>query len=374
MNRESKSGPGPIWRPSAVAVARSHLRSFAELVRAAGGPAAWDGHRLDYDLLHRWSVDHPEAFWPLVWRYCGVIAGERPGPDPWDAAVVGLDRMAPPDPDLGPLWFPGARLNFAENLLRFSDDREALVSWDESGARSRMTYASLTEAVRRVAAALREHGIGPGDRVAGFLPNIPEAVIAMLATASLGAIWSSCSPDFGVKGVIDRFGQIEPRLLFTADGYRYAGKVIDSLERVGAIVSQLASIERVVVVPWLGPEPGLGGVPRAVLWREFMGSGPGAARHESRVTSHESPVTATHSPFPISQSPLPRFPFDHPLFIMYSSGTTGLVCSFRPPRSSPRAAAVHAAAARIRLYTVRARACTGMDISFAAGAATAWPR
>jgi hypothetical protein len=188
-----------------------------------------------------------------------VIAEERPGRDPWDEVVVGLDRMAPPDPELGPRWFTGARLNFAENLLRFDDEHEALVSWNESGRRGALTYAELQESVRAVAAALRAQGIVAGDRVAGFMPNIPEAVIAMLATASLGAIWSSCSPDFGVKGVLDRFGQIEPRVLFTADGYRYAGKEIDSLGRVREIVQQIRSIERVVVVPYLHADPAGGG-------------------------------------------------------------------------------------------------------------------
>jgi acetoacetyl-CoA synthetase len=222
--------------------------------------------------------------------------------------------MAPPDPLLGPRWFTGSRLNFAENLLRYADEPDALVSWNESGRRGAMSYRELRDSVAQVAAALRSHGIVAGDRVVGFLPNIPETIIAMLATASLGAVWSSCSPDFGVKGVLDRFGQIGPRVLFTADGYRYAGKAIDSLGRVREIVEQIPAIERVVVVPYLRPDPAVTVLRNVTLWADFAtrpearGQRPERATpsHESRVTSHE------------------RFAFDHPLFIMYSSGTTGL--------------------------------------------------
>jgi len=306
-------------------VKRSHLWHFAEQVAKAGDVDATMGGGLDYDRLYRWSIDHPERFWPELWRYCGIIAEERTGRDPWDEVVVGLDRMAPPDPILGPRWFLGARLNFAENLLRFADEREALVSWNESGRRMALSYADLQRAVAAVVAALRAHGIVPGDRVAGFMPNIPETVVAMLATASLGAVWSSCSPDFGVKGVLDRFGQIAPRVLFAADGYRYAGKEIDSLSRVREIVAQLPSIERVVVVPCLRSDPTILSVRNGTSWSEFMraaGSGQGAAdgsSHESRVTSHDA------VPIPDSRFPIPeKFPFDHPLYIMYSSGTTGL--------------------------------------------------
>ncbi|CAG0969476.1 partial acetoacetyl-CoA synthetase, partial [Rhodocyclaceae bacterium] len=233
---------------------------------------AWNGTSVDYDTLYQWSIDHPERLWPALWRYFRLVADERPGRDPWDEVVVGLERMAPPDPVLGPRWFLGARLNFAENLLRFDDDREALVSWDESGRRGALTYAELNRAVAAVASALRAQGIRSGDRVAGFLPNIPEAIVAMLATASLGAIWSSCSPDFGVKGVLDRFGQITPRVLFAADGYRYGGKEIDSLERVREIVDQLPSIESVVVIPWLRPAPVFGAIRAAVGWGDFTRS------------------------------------------------------------------------------------------------------
>jgi acetoacetyl-CoA synthetase len=253
----------------------------------------------DFPSLWRWSVERPDAFWPEVWRFCGVLAEARDG-DPWDQVVVGLDRMAPPDPRLGPRWFPGARLNFAENLLRYDDDRPALVFWNELGRQRELSYAGLRREVSRTAQALRKDGIGAGDRVAGFLPNIPEAVIAMLATTSIGAVWSSCSPDFGANGVLDRFGQIQPRVLICADGYRYDGKEIGSLDRVREVCERMPGIQRVVVVPYIAGRPGLDGIDRAVLWDGWI---------------DESPPSATRPE---------RFAFDHPVYILYSSGTTGL--------------------------------------------------
>jgi acetoacetyl-CoA synthetase len=210
--------------------------------------------------------------------------------------------MGPPDRELGPRWFTGARLNFAENLLRHDDDRQAIVFWNERGHQRVLSFAELGQEVDRVARALRDHGIVVGDRVAGFLPNMPEAVIAMLATASLGAIWSSCSPDFGVNGVIDRFGQIQPRVLFCADGYRYAGKEIDSLSRVQEVVARIPEIEHVVVVPYLSSTPDTTSIMNAVKWHDWL----------------EPPYRRTAVP------PYQRFDFDHPLYILYSSGTTGL--------------------------------------------------
>ena len=211
----------PLWVPDAERVRRANLTAFIEHVqrqKPSGSQAV-----ADFPSLYRWSVEHPDAFWPEVWRFCRVVADERPGCDPWDEVVVGLDRMAPPDPKLGPRWFPGARINFAENLLRYRDNHAALVFWNELGRQRELSYAELNASVASVAAALEAEGVVTGDRVAGFLPNLPEAVIAMLAAASLGAIWSSCSPDFVANGVLDRFGQIQPKILIAADGYRYAG-------------------------------------------------------------------------------------------------------------------------------------------------------
>src|SRR4051812_45153132 len=207
----------PIWRPSPERVASANMTRFLAAVRERRPPGARAVR--DFSSLYEWSVARPDAFWPEVWRFCGVAAEERPGRTPWDRVVVGLDRMAPPDPVLGPRWFPGAQLNFAENLLRFHDDRDALVFWNEGGRQRALSYRELRARVGRVAAALAADGVAAGDRVAGYLPNMPEAVIAMLAAASLGAVWSSCSPDFGAGGVYDRFGQIGPRVLIAADGY-----------------------------------------------------------------------------------------------------------------------------------------------------------
>jgi acetoacetyl-CoA synthetase len=289
----------PIWTPTPERVARANMTRFLAHVRQtmpAGAEEVWDVRSL-YD----WSVARPDAFWPEVWRFCGVVAEERPGRAPWDEVVVGLDRMAPPAPGLGPRWFTGARLNFAENLLRYDDDRDALVFWNEGGRQRRLSHRELRREVAAAAAGLAAFGVGPGDRVAGFLPNLPETVIAMLAAASLGAVWSSCSPDFGANGVLDRFGQIRPKVLVCADGYRYAGKAIDSLARVREVCARLPGIEQVVVVPYLDARPDLDALPGAVRWDELL-------------DAHRGPDHPAYA----------RLPFDHPLCIMYSSGTTGL--------------------------------------------------
>ena len=291
-------GGEPVWAPDSERVNRANLTAFLRHIRERR-PSGADAVA-DFSSLYRWSVERPDAFWPEVWRFGGVVSDERPGREPWDEAVVGLDRMAPPDAERGPRWFTGARLNFAENLLRFADDRPALVFRNERGRQRALSYRELRAEVAAVAEALRRHGIGPGDRVAGFLPNLPEAVIAMLGAASLGAIWSSCSPDFGANGVLDRFGQIRPRILIAADGYLYAGKRIDSMARVREVRQRIPEIERVVVVPYLDLRPDVSGIDGAVSWQEWLEDCRGAAERFDRL------------------------PFDHPLYIMYSSGTTGL--------------------------------------------------
>ena len=267
-------------------------------VRSRGGPTA---SITSFDALYEWSVRELEQFWTEVWSFCGVVAAENEPGEAVRRPLIGRGRVAPPDPTLGPRWFVGARLNFAENLLRFRDDRTALVFWNERGAQGRLTYRELYDEVARVAAALEQLGVGVGDRVAGFMPNMPESVIAMLATTSLGAVWSSYSPDFGVSGVLDRFGQIQPRVLFAADGYLYSGREIDCLERVGEIAQRIPAIERVVVVPYVKANSELAGIRAAVSWSEFG-----------------APVT------PGSAISFVQLPFDHPVYIMYSSGTTGL--------------------------------------------------
>jgi acetoacetyl-CoA synthetase len=273
----------PILRqPNDYDLNRSHMARFMRWLEDRGhGPFE------DYQALHDWSVENLESFWASIWEYTGVIASQ-----PYERVLA--DRSMP-----GAQWFPGARLNFAQNLLRYKDDRPAIVFRGENGRHRELTYAELRDQVARVAAALREAGVERGDRVAGFMPNIPETVIAMLATTSIGAIWSSCSPDFGVNGTVDRFGQIEPKVLFTADGYFYNGKNHDSLDRVRAILEKMPAVERVVVVPFRDDTPDIGGVPNAVLLDDFM---PGGEAPELKFE---------------------QLPFDHPLYIMYSSGTTG---------------------------------------------------
>ena len=301
----------PLWSPSPERAAATNLARFASAARAYGYQRPSGAAAVDYPSLYAWSIDHPEQFWPAVWKFCGVVADTLPDGSQWTEVVRGLGRMAPPDPTAGPRWFLGARFNFAENLLRYRDDHPALVARNERGRGRTLTYAELAAEVADVAAALRASGVGVGDRVVGFLPNIPETVIAMLATASLGAVWSSCSPDFGVKGVLDRFGQIEPKVLFCADGYQYAGKEIDSIPRVREIVREIGSIQRVVVVPRLGETPA-----EFMSWDAFR---------ESGIANRESPLPRD-TLIPDSRFPIPyqRFAFDHPLYIMYSSGTTGL--------------------------------------------------
>ena len=294
--------PPPIWVPTAEHVEGANVTRFIRATIQPHGGAA--RAVVDTPSLYRWSVATPEQFWPAVWQFCEVIADERGGTPPWDAVLLGGDRMAPPDPALGPRWFPGARLNFAENLLRCRDDREALVFWNEQGPVRRLTFAELADAVARFAAYLRAAGVEAGDRVAGFVPNLPEAVVAMLATASIGAVWSSCSPDFGPLGVVDRFGQIAPKVLITADAYRYGGATIDSLARVREFLPSLPSVERVVVIPndaddvSRGTQPDLDG---AIWWSD-----------------------AVNELAPAPPLQFARLPFDHPLYVMYSSGTTGL--------------------------------------------------
>ncbi len=273
-----------LWRPSDARVKRAQVSEFAVRVTQR-----YDVSLPAYADLHAWSLDHPQLFWREVWDYCRVVAEG----DPSEVCRAGAGMV-------GARWFPGVRLNFAENLLASGqpDGAEAVVFRGEQGPVTRLTWGGLRQSVADLAAALRADGIGPGDRVAGLLPNVPEAVIAMLATASVGAVWSSCSPDFGVAGVVDRFGQIAPRVLFCADGYRYGGKEFDSLDTLEQIVESLPAVERVVVVPVLDQ---MGKLPAgACHWPDYLAAQHGAALEYEHL------------------------PFSHPLYIMYSSGTTGL--------------------------------------------------
>ncbi len=273
-----------LWKPSEESVRESNMYRFMQIVNSRHHQN-FDG----YAPLHRWSVEHLADFWAAMWDFAGIIHSA-----PYREVVDDASKMP------GAHWFSGAKLNFAENLLRYRDERPALVFKGEGQPSIRMTYAELYDEVARIAKSLRAMGIRPGDRVVGFMPNMPQATIAMLAAASIGAVWSSCSPDFGIKGVLDRFGQIQPRVIFTANGYSFKGRKVDSLERMAGILKELRTIERVVVVPYTEPTPDIRGVPNAVHWSDFRSSESGLAIDFEQL------------------------PFEHPLYIMYSSGTTGL--------------------------------------------------
>jgi len=262
----------PLWTPSPERAAKTELARFMKL---AG--------KSTFEDLHRWSIESAPDFWALLWRFCQVRG------DPGGRRLVDPERMP------GAKWFPEGRLNFAENLLRARDASSAIVFWGENRIKRTLSKRQLYDLVSRLAQALRDAGVGRGDRVAGYLPNLPESVAAMLATASLGAVWSSCSPDFGVQGVLDRFGQIEPKVLFCADGYLYNGKEFDCQEKVGQVLDQLPSVQECVVVDYLGA-PATAGTP---LY-EFL------------------------EPFDAAEIGFEQAEFNHPLYILYSSGTTGV--------------------------------------------------
>jgi len=274
----------PLWEPGTQRVEAANIHRFMRFVREQTGNE--DIRR--YAPLYEFSIRQPEKFWKLVWEFCGIRASGD-----FDPVLVDGDKMP------GAQWFPQVRLNFAQNLLRFKDDRVALIARNEWGQRREYTYAELHAEVGKLCAALKRAGVGPGDRVAGYLPNIPETVIAMLATTALGAVWSSCSPDFGVQGVVDRFGQIAPKVLFTADAYGYGGKTFDCLGKVREVLAKIPPVTRVVVIPYRDATPSLAGLPQAMLWPDFAG-------HEECAPE----FTPT--------------PFNHPLYILYSSGTTGV--------------------------------------------------
>ncbi len=269
----------PLWRPSPERAAATRIMAFA---RARG----FEGE----DAIRRlwaWSVERRADFWAEVWRGFDVRASR--------GAEVVLEN---PDAMPGARWFVGARLNFAENLLRREDDTPAIVAYAEGRPRREVSWRALHRMVQSLRAALAREGVGVGDRVAAYMPNVPETIALMLATSSLGATFSSTSPEFGTTGVLDRFGQIEPKVLVTVDGYRYGGKPFDIRPKVREIAGRLPSLVRTVVLPWLEETPDLAGIPRAVLFDDFLVADP--------------------PPLEFVQ-----LPFDHPLYVLYSSGTTG---------------------------------------------------
>ncbi|MCP4754127.1 MAG: acetoacetate--CoA ligase [Proteobacteria bacterium] len=273
-----------LWKPTEKRIKGTNMYAFMKMIN--------ERHNKDfseYDALYRWSVDNIPDFWTAMWKFADIKASKK-----YDRIVDDVGKMP------GAKWFEGARLNFAENLLRYRDDQPALVFKGEARKAERLTYGQLYDEVARLTKSLREMGVTVGDRVVGFMPNMPQTIIAMLAATSIGATWSSCSPDFGIKGVLDRFGQIKPKVLFTANGYFFKGEALDCLERISDILKKLPSIEKVVVVPYTERIPDVDGVPKAVRYQDFISSESGL------------------------EIEFEQLPADHPLYIMYSSGTTGL--------------------------------------------------
>ena len=269
-----------LWQPSQERVEQSQMYRF---MRHA---AERYGFSPDWPSLHKWSVTHRSEFWREMLDFAQIKPTKAP------TTVESGKGM------LGTTWFPGMELNFAAHLLRYDDEHIAIEAEDELGRRRSITYRALRAEVARLAAAMRAAGIRRGDRVGGYMPNIPESVMAMLAATSIGAAWSSCSPDFGINGVFDRFGQIEPKLLVTADGYSYNGRTIDCLDRAAGILEKIPSIQQTVIVPFMNQAPDLSSLRNATIWHEFLADA--------------------------SELVFESVPFDHPLYIMYSSGTTGV--------------------------------------------------
>jgi len=272
-----------LWQPSEQRIQATNMYRFMSLVNEK-----FNKNFTDYPELWEWSVENLEDFWDTAWNFLDIKSSV-----PYTNAIENKDKMP------GAKFFANSKLNFAENLLQFRNDNLALIFRGEDSVRRTLTYNQLYDEVAKTAASLKAMGISKGDRVVGFVPNMPESIIAMLAATSLGAIWSSCSPDFGIKGVLDRFGQTQPKVLFTADGYFFKGKPLDSIQRIAGIAKELPSIEKIVVIPYTTAKPDISSLPNAVHFADFKD--PGA--NEIEFTQMD---------------------FDDPLYIMYSSGTTGL--------------------------------------------------
>jgi len=276
----------PLWQPSSEQQQHCNMTRFMEYVNHQHGLSLQD-----YPALHQWSITHKADFWSSLWKFCEVIASQ-----PWQSVINETGEFP------GYEWFHGSRLNFAENLLKHArpnNHNPAIIFRGEDKIKRTLSFAELYQHTALLAAALRKAGVTQGDRVAAFMPNVPEAIIAMLATTSIGAIWSSCSPDFGVNGVLDRFGQIEPKILFCCDGYYFKGKAIDVLPTVRQIAQHIPSLQHIVVMPYISEQPDLSGTAKAISYEDFCAS-----------------EMATHIEFT-------QLPFMHAVYIMYSSGTTG---------------------------------------------------
>jgi acetoacetyl-CoA synthetase len=273
----------PLWVPSKERVKQANLTRFIGLVNERYGLEI-----RSYDELYKWSIDCIPDFWAMMWDFAEIKASRR-----YDCVVDDLSRFP------GAKWFVGSRLNFAENLLRFRDDHLAFIFRGEMQKKAGITYAELYRVVARLADSLRKLGVKPGDRVAAYMPNLMETAIAMLATTSIGAIWSSCGSELGPVAVLDRLSQIEPKALFTVDGYPYKGKAFDFLPNAEKIAKELPSLEKVVVVPYISEKPNIGSVHKSVLFTDFL------TEEDQRELRFE------------------QVDFNHPVYIMFSSGTTG---------------------------------------------------
>ncbi len=267
----------PLWSPSSERKDKTLLKKFMGTV-----------HKNSYEDLHAWSIENLEDFWSQVWDFCGVIGDKK---EPYLTNKSEMERAT---------FFPHTHLNYAENLLRRRDEEPALIFWGEDQVKRSLTFKQLYDKVSRLVQAMKTFGIQRGDRVAGYVPNTPEAIIAMLATATLGGVWSSCSPDFGVTGILDRFGQIEPKLLFAADCYVYKGKIHSCLEKLAEIQRELPSLQQTIVFSYEGNPSVDADLPKTTSWSDFL------------------------KPFPADEIEFQRSPFNTPLFIMFSSGTTGV--------------------------------------------------
>lgn len=272
-----------LWKPSKERIKNANITKFIRFVNKKYGLKI-----RSYSQLYNWSIENIPDFWATMWDFAGIIASRK-----YDKVVDDLNKFP------GAKWFIGARLNFAENLLRYRDDRLAFIFRGETQKSAKMTYAELYTQVARLAKSLREIGVAPGDRVVAYMPNLMETAIAMLATTSIGATWASCGADLGASAAVDRLGQIEPKVLFTADGYWYKGKTFNSISNAEIIARKIPSLKKVVIVPYLHEKPSISAVPNAVHYSDFL------------------------SPEKQPSLRFEQLPFDHPVYIMFSSGTTG---------------------------------------------------
>ncbi len=273
-----------LWEPSKEWIKNAEVTRFIEFINKEYGLVIKTGKE-----LYRWSVDKIPDFWAAMWKFSGIIASK-----PYDKVVEDIDVFP------GTKWFPGSMLNFAENLLKYKDDQLAFIFQGETKITKHMTYVELNKTVARLSKSLKEMGVKVGDRVVSYIPNLMETPIAMLSAAAIGATWASCGAELQPSAVIDRFGQIKPKVLFTVDGYFYRDKVFDISENIKEVVNAIPSIEKVIVVSYISDgKVDVSSIPKAVNWEDFI------SKEEDLDIEFE------------------QLPFDHPIYIMFSSGTTG---------------------------------------------------